>query len=254
MSSSAAAPTSAGSLTYLSGFGNEHATEALPDSLPVGQNSPQRAPRGLYAEQLSGTAFTVPRARARRSWLYRIHPSVGHEAFVPAPNARVRGSFSSDAASGAGGVLTPNQLRWFPQPVPAVGVGEPVDWLSGLWTVAGAGSAELKHGLAIHMWACNAPMRDVAFYNADGDLLLVPQEGALRLQTEMGLIDVAPGEIAVVPRGIRFRVDVSTLSRGYVLEVFGAGFALPELGAIGSNGLANARDFLVREEGGEALR
>jgi len=231
----------------MSGFGNEHATEARAGALPVGQNSPQRAPLGLYAEQLSGTAFTVPRAKARRSWLYRARPSVVHAPFVPAPHARLRGAFGGAAASGpgaAGGTLTPNQLRWLPAPLPPAG-GAAVDWLSGLETVAGAGSAEAKSGLAIHVWRANAPMERAAFYNADGEMLLVPQEGALELQTEFGWLAVAPGEIAVVPRGVRFRVGLAGPSRGYVLEVFGAApFELPELGPIGSNGLANARDFL----------
>jgi hypothetical protein len=162
-----------------------------------------------------------------------------HEPFVRAPHARLRGAFGGFAG---GGVLTPAQLRWAPAPLPAA--DERVDWLSGLATVAGAGAAEDKRGLAVHTWAANAPMVDVAFYSADGELLLVPQLGALALQTEFGWLDVAPGEIAVVPRGVRFRVDVAGPSRGYVLEAFGAPFELPELGPIGANGLANARDFL----------
>jgi homogentisate 1,2-dioxygenase len=224
---------------YLTGFGNEHASEALPHSLPARGNNPQICPRGLYAEQLSGTAFTAPRARNKRSWLYRIRPAVLHEPFVRAPHARLRGAFGGFAG---GGVLTPAQLRWAPAPLPAA--DERVDWLSGLATVAGAGAAEDKRGLAVHTWAANAPMVDVAFYSADGELLLVPQLGALALQTEFGWLDVAPGEIAVIPRGVRFRVDIAGPSRGYVLEAFGAPFELPELGPIGANGLANARDFL----------
>ena len=231
------------SFTYQSGFGNEHASEAVKGALPLGQNSPQRAPLGLYAEQLSGTAFTVPRARSRRTWLYRIRPSVVHEAYVPSPNPRVRGNFNGGtAAASGGGVLTPNQLRWFPSPLPAIGTD--IDWLSGLTTMSGAGAAEMKEGLAIHTWACSASMTDVAFSNADGEMLFVPQEGGMTFQTEMGWLHVASGEIAVMPRGIRFRVLVDGPSRGYVLEVFASSpFVLPELGPIGSNGLANARDF-----------
>lgn len=230
------------SYAYQSGFGNEHATEARAGSLPVGQNNPQRGPLGLYAEQLSGTAFTAPRARNRRTWLYRIRPSVVHEAFVEAANKNVRSDFGNFPG---GGVLTPNQLRWFPAPLPTEAAGS-VDWISGLYTVAGAGAAETKQGVAIHMWSCNSSMVDVAFSSSDGEMLLVPQEGGpLRIQTEMGWLLVAAGEIAVLPRGIRFRVDVDGASRGYVLEVFSPqGFVLPELGPIGANGLANARDFL----------
>ena len=250
-------------LEYLSGFGNEHATEALPGALPLGRNSPQKCPYGLIAEQLSGSAFTQPRHLNRRSWLYRIRPSVMHGTFVPCPNANLHGSFS-----GAGGssLLTPNQLRWFPPPLPggseeeggsASGGGgggaveaAPTDWLSGLFTVAGSGSAESREGLAIHMYSFNASMGRTAFSNADGELLIVPQEGGLRIQTEMGFLEVAPQEIAVIPRGVKFTVGapldppIGGGARGYVLEVFDGHFALPELGPIGSNGLANPRDFL----------
>ena len=227
-------------LSYMTGFGNEHSSESLSGALPVGQNSPQRCPFGLYAEQLSGTAFTAPRAQNRRTWLYRIHPSVAHESYEPVPNPSVTGVFSPGGPT----VLTPNQLRWFPPPLLTVpGEDTPIDWLSGLSTVAGAGSAESKEGLAIHMYTCNSPMTGTAFYNADGELLVVPQEGELRVQTEMGLMDVSPGEIFVIPRGVKFSVSPTTPSRGYVLEVFKGHFQLPELGPLGSNGLANARDF-----------
>ena len=237
-------------LKYLTGFGNEHATEALPGALPIGCNSPQRCPLGLYAEQLSGTAFTLPRHLNRRTWLYRIRPSVAHAPFVPAARPAVSSNFcgGAEAAGGPAGVLTPNQLRWLPPPLPGAAGGgaggaPPVDFLAGLFTIAGSGSAESGSGLAIHNYACNAPMVDAALSNADGEMLLVPQEGALWLQTEMGQLRVAPKEICVVPRGVKFRVAVEGPSRGYVLEVFGAHFQLPELGPLGSNGLANARDF-----------
>ena len=226
-------------LRYNTGFGNEHATEALPGALPVGQNSPQKCPLGLYAEQLSGTAFTVPRHLNRRSWLYRIRPSVMHGPFVPCPNSAVLGAFGAGSPT----ELTPNQLRWLPPPLPGGGGG--VDWLSGLFSVAGAGAAEAKEGLAIHMYSCNAPMVRTAFSNADGELLIVPQEGALRVRTEMGVLEVAPQEILVVPRGIKFAVaPLDGAARGYVLEVFAGHFQLPELGPLGANGLANPRDFL----------
>ena len=222
-------------LQYLSGFGNEHASEACPGALPIGQNSPQQHPLGLYAEQLSGTAFTVPRAKNERSWLYRIRPSVMHNRFVPvvsdaAAPSRLVGSFGH----GSGGVIDPNQMRWFPQAFPAPDV--PVDFIDGLATMAGNGDPTQKAGMAIHVYACNASMADTAFQNADGDFLIVPQEGMLMIQTEFGFLDVAPKEIAVIQRGVRFRVAVNGACRGYVCEVYGGHFSLPELGPIGSNG------------------
>lgn len=231
--SSHAMPSNAG---YMSGFGNEHATEALPGALPVGRNSPQRAAYGLYAEQLSGTAFTAPRSHNRRSWVYRIRPAAVHKPFTPLENDRIVGDF------GAVPPTPPNQLRWDPLPMPSA----PTDFVDGLVTMAGNGSPEHMSGCAIHLYAANASMRGRYFYNADGELLIVPQQGRLRLATEMGVIDIEPLEIAVVPRGVRFRVDLPDgEARGYVCENFGAPFQLPDMGPIGSNGLALPRDFLA---------
>ena len=227
--------SAAGELVYQSGFGNEHATEALPGALPVGQNSPQRAPYGLYAEQLSGTAFTVPRAANRRSWLYRIRPAVMHGPFEPFPGGQLAAHFDEVPAP-------PAQLRWDPLPLPA----EPVDFVDGLVTFAGSGGPQLQAGAAVHLYAATRGMGDRFFYDADGELLLVPQQGRLDLATELGRLEVRPGEVAVVPRGVRFRVELPDGSaRGYVCESFGAPFRLPELGPIGANGLANPRDFLA---------
>ena len=218
---------------YQSGFGNEFATEALPGALPVGRNSPQRCPYGLYAEQFSGTAFTAPRHANRRSWLYRIRPSVTHRPFQRLEHPGFTGPSNDEPAS-------PNQLRWDPLPLPAT----PTDFVAGLLPVAGNGSPEVHAGCAIYMYAANQPMRQRFFYSADGELLLVPQLGALWLETELGRVRVEPQEIAVIPRGLRFRVDLAGGAvRGYVCENFGAPFRLPELGPIGSNGLANPRDF-----------
>ncbi len=215
---------------YQSGFGNEFATEAVAGALPVGQNSPQRAPLGLYAEQLSGTPFTAPRTANRRSWLYRIRPSVTHEPFV-----RMR---EADALADP----TPNQLRWDPFPIPA----EPTDFVDGLRTICGNGDASMTSGMRVYVYAANRSMTDRFFYDADGELLVVPQLGALTIRTELGVIEVEPGEIAVIQRGIRFRVDLpGAEARGYVCENFGALLRPPDLGLIGSNGLANARDFLT---------
>jgi homogentisate 1,2-dioxygenase len=222
-------------LRYLSGFGSHHESEAVAGALPVGQNSPQKVPLGLYAEQLSGSAFTAPRTENLRSWLYRMRPSAMHGPFKPLEGAHVCTAPDAQAQP------TPNRLRWMPIPVP----GGRVDFVDGLRTYATNGSARGQHGIGVHGYACNRSMVGRAFYDADGELLLVPQEGALTLVTELGVLAVAPGEIAVVPRGVRFRVELAGPSRGYVCENYGAPFRLPELGPIGSNGLAQPRDFLA---------
>ena len=225
-------------IPYQSGFGNEFATEALPGALPLGRNSPQRCPYGLYAEQISGTAFTAPRADNRRSWLYRIRPAAQHQPFRRLDNGRLTSSFAEEPA-------TPNQLRWNPLPIPDAD-REPCDFIDGLVTMAGNGDPHAQAGCGIHVYVANRSMTDRYFYDADGELLIVPQQGSLRLATELGLLDVAPQEIAVIPRGIRFRVELPDgAARGYVCENFGAAFRLPDLGPIGSNGLANPRDFLA---------
>jgi homogentisate 1,2-dioxygenase len=216
-------------LTYMSGFGNEFATEAEPGALPVGRNSPQRVAFGLYAEQFSGTAFTAPRSQNRRSWLYRVRPAAVHRPFVEIDAGRLRSRFDEVATP-------PNQLRWDPMPMPAA----PTDLVASLTTIAG------NDGCGIHLYAANRSMEGRFFYDADGELLIVPQEGALRIATELGTLDVAPQEIAVVPRGLRFRVELlSDEARGYVCENYRALLRLPDLGVIGSNGLANPRDFLT---------
>jgi homogentisate 1,2-dioxygenase len=218
---------------YQSGFGNEFATEALPGALPSGRNSPQRCAYGLYAEQFSGTAFTAPRHVNRRSWLYRIRPAVTHGAFQ-----RYEHPSFDDALSDS--PLSPNQLRWDPLPLPEAAT----DFVDGLVPVAGNGSPDQLAGCAIYLYAANQPMRHRYFYSADGELLIVPQHGTLTLDTELGRLRVEPHEIAVIPRGLRFRVDLpADGARGYVCENFGAPFKLPDLGPIGSNGLANSRDF-----------
>jgi homogentisate 1,2-dioxygenase len=218
---------------YQSGFGNEFATEALPGALPVGRNSPQKAPYGLYAEQVSGTAFTAPRHANRRSWLYRIRPAAMHGPFSQVAHRGFHNDFNA-------GPVTPDQLRWSPLPMPSA----PTDWLDGLFTMAGNGGPSAG-GLGVHLYAANKDMDGRYFYDADGELLIVPQQGRLRIATEMGVLEVEPREIALVPRGIRFSVSLPDgEARGYVCENFGAMFKLPDLGPIGSNGLANPRDFL----------
>ncbi|HEV2675890.1 MAG TPA: homogentisate 1,2-dioxygenase [Aliidongia sp.] len=219
---------------YLSGFGNSFATEAIAGALPEGQNSPQRVPLGLYAEQLSGTAFTAPRGESKRSWLYRIRPTASHKPYRRIDNGLIGGRFADEAS--------PNRLRWDPLDLPVA----PTDFVDGLATVAGNGDVGSGSGVSIHVYRANRSMVDRVFYDADGELLLVPQQGRLALFTELGRLEVAPGEIAVMPRGVRFRVELPDgAARGYVCENHGALFRLPELGPIGANGLANARDFLT---------
>jgi homogentisate 1,2-dioxygenase len=221
---------------YLSGFGNEFASEALPDTLPRGQNSPQNPPRGLYAEQLSGTSFTAPRAENRRSWLYRIRPSADHGPFRPIAQGLLRGFPFAD------GDTPPNRLRWDPLPIQDA----PTDFVDGLATIAGNGDPATGAGMAVHVYRANQSMRDRVFANADGELVIVPQLGGLILVTELGRLAIGPGEIALLPRGLRFRVELQdATARGYVCENHGRLFRLPELGIVGANGLANARDFLA---------
>ena len=218
----------------LPGFANHHVTEAVEGALPVGRNSPQRVPYGLYAEQLSGTAFTAPRVENRRSWLYRMRPTAAHGPFRPYESAgNLRSApFNEVPAS-------PNRLRWDPLPMPTEGR----DFIDGLTTVAGGGDGA-ETGCGVHLYAANRSMVDRAFFSADGEFLIVPQRGALRIVTELGVLDVAPLQIALIPRGMRFRVELPEGSaRGYVCENYGAPFRLPDLGPIGSNGLANPRDF-----------
>lgn len=220
---------------YMSGFGNEFATEAVKGALPEGRNSPQKPAHGLYVEQLSGTAFTAPRSANKRTWMYRIRPSVVHKPYERINNGLIRSTPFAEVET------TPNQLRWSPLPIPA----KPTTFVEGIVTMAGNGDLTTHSGCAIHVYAANASMTDTFFYNADGEMLIVPQEGALKILTELGIVDVEPYEICVIPRGIKFRVEVSGGVRGYILENYGALLKLPDLGPIGANGLAYPRDFLT---------
>ena len=221
---------------YQSGFGNEFATEAIAGALPQGQNSPQKPPFGLYAEQFSGTAFTAPRTTNRRSWLYRTRPSVVHKPFQQISHNLLRTAPADEA------IAPPNQLRWNPIPFPL----EQTDFVDSLLTMGTCGNAALQSGAGIHVYTANVSMQHRFFYNADGEMLIVPELGRLAFHTEMGVLEVAPGEICVLPRGLKFRVELlDEKARGYVCENYGALLRLPELGPIGANGLANARDFLT---------
>ena len=221
---------------YESGFGNEFVTEAVKGALPVGRNSPQQAPLGLYAEQLSGTAFTQPRAVNQRTWVYRILPSARHPAFHRIDNKNLKSTPFDELEP------NPNRLRWDPLPLPSA-TGKPTSSTASSPSAATA-TARTSAGMAVHLYAANASMHDRYFVDSDGELLFVPEHNAVILHTELGPLRVSPGEIAVVPRGIRFRVELPDASaRGYLCENFGASFTLPERGPIGANGLANERDF-----------
>jgi homogentisate 1,2-dioxygenase len=218
---------------YQTGFANHFATEALAGALPQGRNSPQRCAYGLYAEQFSGTAFTAPRNANRRSWLYRIRPAAVHGEFESSSDGAFTNRFHEIAPA-------PNPLRWSPLPIPA----EPTDFIAGVRTIAGNGSPESQTGCSINWYVANRSMEGRFFYDADAELLIVPQQGRLRVATELGLIEVEPQEIVVIPRGLRFRVELPDgAARGYFCENFGSPLRLPDLGPIGSNGLANPRDF-----------
>ena len=221
--------------SYLSGFGNEFATEAVAGALPQGRNSPQRAPHGLYAELISGTAFTAPRALNRRTWMYRRQPSVVSGAYAPYEQAL----WTTGAAGGLD--MPPDPLRWNPFAIPDA----PLDFVDGVRTIVANGDVQAQVGMAALVYTANRSMQRRVLVNADAEMLFVPQQGRLRITTELGRLEVNAGEVALVPRGLAFRVDLPDgPSRGYVCENYGAFLRLPELGPIGSNGLANARDFL----------
>jgi homogentisate 1,2-dioxygenase len=231
-------PSAAGAdLHYLSGFGSAFETEAVAGALPVGRNSPQKPAFGLYAEQLSGSAFTAPRLENRRSWLYRLRPSAQHPAFQPYDGAPLWRSGPFDEVP-----PSPNRMRWSPLEWPS----RPTDFIDGMTTYAGSGDPAAQSGIAALVYVANADMTGRAFFNADGEMLILPQEGRLDVWTEFGRLKVAPGELLLMPRGVRFRVALPDgKARGYVCENYGAHFRLPERGPIGSNSMASERDFLA---------
>ena len=221
---------------YSAGFGNEHMSEAIAGALPIGQFSPQNVPLGLYTEKFSATAFTAPRAENRRTWFYRIRPSVLHGEFNLVRQTHLLTAPLKDV------ITPPNQLRWDPIDIP----DQPADFIDGLVTVVANGDSALQVGMAAHLYLANKSMGKRYFYCADGELLIVPQTGALTIRTECGVLDVVPGEIALIPRGMKFAVDlVDGAARGYVCENYGHQFRLPERGPVGSDGYANDRDFLA---------
>ncbi len=221
-------------LQYMTGFGSHFESEAVGGALPKGRNSPQRPPFGLYAEQVSGTSFTSLRHENRRSWLYRMRPTADHRPFEPYENAPLF------AASSPSGRLAPNRLRWnAPDDLP-----KGTDFVDGLATMLQAREPEVLEGCAIHFYRAEKSMDDRVFVNSDGELIIIPQQGSIEIQTELGKMRIAPGSIGIIPRGLKFKVLLlEGLSAGYVAENYGLPFRLPELGPIGSNGLANVRDF-----------
>ena len=227
-------------LRYQGGFGNSFSSEAVKGALPVGQNSPQRHPRGLYTEGLSGTAFTAPRAENRSTWLYKLRPSAMHAPFRRIGGGRIgvgllrSGPFNEVETP-------PNRLRWDPLPLPK----KATDFIDGLATIAGSGEPASHAGVAVHVYRANRSMNDRYFFNCDGEMMLVPQQGSVQIFTELGKLELDPGEICVIPRGMKFKVGVDGPARGYVCENYGAHFRLPELGPIGAQGLAQKRDFLA---------
>jgi homogentisate 1,2-dioxygenase len=223
-------------LHYMPGFGNDFETEALPGALPQGQNSPQNCAYGLYAEQLSGSPFTAPRGMNERSWLYRMRPSVKHVAAFT--EIEIPGWKTAPHIVKHG--LPLGQLRWSPPAFPE----QKINFVTGMRTMTTAGDVYTQTGMAAHLYFVNESMVDDYFYNADGELLIVPQSGSIEIFTELGLMQVSPCEIAVIPRGMKFKVLLpGGPSRGYVCENYGAKFTMPERGPIGANCLANPRDF-----------
>ena len=221
---------------YMPGFGNHHETEALPDALPQGMNSPQRVNYGLYAEQLTGTAFTAPSHQNERTWCYRIRPSVKHSGRY----TRIDLPYWQSAPTVDPDVISLGQYRWDPVPMAA----QPLTWLTGMRTMTTAGDVNTQVGMAAHIYLVTDSMRDDYFYSADSELLIVPQEGQLRFATELGVVDLKPQEIAIIPRGLVYRVEVlDGPARGFVCENYGQKFELPGRGPIGANAMANPRDF-----------
>jgi homogentisate 1,2-dioxygenase len=222
---------------YQSGFGNGFETEALPGALPIGRNSPQRCAYGLYAEQLSGSPFTAPRASNERSWLYRIRPTVANWGrFAKADPGQWRSAPCAEVD------LPPAPMRWDPIPLPY----RSLSLIEGIHTITTAGDVGAMAGMGAHIYLATRSMVDEVFYNADGEMLFVPQQGRLRLVTEFGVIGIEPGEVAIIPRGVKFRAELPDgMARGYLCENYGGAFTLPERGPIGANCLANPRDFLT---------
>ncbi|OAP56589.1 hypothetical protein AYL99_08701 [Fonsecaea erecta] len=225
---------------YQAGFGNDFESEAIPGTLPRGQSAPRKVRFGLYAEQITGSAFVAPRRVQKKAWLYRARPAVTYQNFT---EMRERLDIESNFLPSNKGIhLSPAQLAWLPLDIPS----ERTTFVEGLKTMTGAGDPTLRAGVCTHIYVCNTDMERTAFVNSDGEFLIIPQQGALNIQTEFGMLFVQPGEICVIQRGQRYSVSLPDgPARGYILEIWGSSFELPELGPLGGGGLANVRDFLV---------
>ncbi|MGL4496657.1 MAG: homogentisate 1,2-dioxygenase, partial [Beijerinckiaceae bacterium] len=234
--STPSAPANA-QFAYMSGFGNNFETEALPGALPRGKNSPQRCAYGLYAEQLSGSPFTAPRHSNERSWLYRIRPSVKHSGQFKKVKAGLWRTAPCREID-----MPIEQLRWDPTPIPK----KKMNLIQGIHTMTTCGDAHTQTGMAASIYIATASMKDEVFYNADAEMLFVPQLGRQRFFTEFGMIEAEPGEIIVIPRGVKFRHEIGDDPvRGYLCENYGGAFTLPDRGPIGANCMANSRDFMT---------
>ncbi|KIY48782.1 putative homogentisate 1,2-dioxygenase [Fistulina hepatica ATCC 64428] len=235
-------PTAEDPYRYQVGFGNRFASEAIPGTLPFARNTPQKCKYDLYSEQLNGSAFISSRQMLQNVWMYRIRPAVAHRGFTPLDSGDVEGNFS---------LLNPRvhhvpqQLAWDPFMMPPSSSTSRVDFAHGIHTIAGHGDPTLEEGVAVHIYTANASMQNSAFCSADGDMLILPQEGRLSIQTELGRMMVRPGELVVIQKGIRFKITLPDGGpvRGYIQEIFGSHYELPELGPLGSNGMAHQRDF-----------
>lgn len=222
--------------SYLTGFGNEHLSEALAGALPIGRNSPQKLPYGLYAEQVNGSPFTAPRAENQRSWVYRIYPTAAAQGpWSRMPNLHLDEPETPQESS-------PERYRWRPWTSTAADV----DFVDSLFRMCQSGGSRELRGMSLYAYWANRSMERRLFSSIDGELLILPQSGSLRVRTEMGVLFAEPGEMVLLPRGMRFSVDpLDETCRGFVCENMGMPFRLPERGLIGANGLANERDFLI---------
>ncbi|KAN0089096.1 homogentisate 1,2-dioxygenase [Hyaloscypha variabilis] len=229
---------------YMQGWGNRHQSEVIPGTLPAGQNNPQENRFGLYTEGITYSAFAAPRHANFSTYMYRVRPAAAHNGYTPLPSPNIENCFLSINPKVA---LLPQQAEWTPFPIPPA--SQPTDFIDGLHTLAGSGDPNIREGIALYVYTINTSMTPhrKSYCNSDGDFLLCAQQGNLDIQTEFGRLFLQPGEIFVVQRGVRFSIDLAPgteNARGYVTEVWGSMWELPDLGPIGGHGLANPRDFL----------
>lgn len=249
---------------YMAGWGNRHQSEVIPGCLPVAQNNPQEGRFGLYTEGITYSAFAAPRHANFYLYMYRVRPAAAHRVYSPSLFVFfAKADLGRVPSDGYKKIETkshiencfltcnpkvealPEQAEWTPFPLPKE--GEKIDFIDGLHTLGGSGDPNLREGLALYVYMINSKMERRAFCNTDGDFLITAQLGNLDIQTETGMIFLQPGEICVIQRGIRFCVNPAEgveVARGYVTEVWGSMWELPDLGPLGGHGLANARDFL----------